>query len=316
MTLIRRTALLEDPTAFRRELPPPTLAMQRLRWGRRVTFAGLWTAACAGPQAALIALPGRGKRWWARIYWAGVCWALGVERRVLGRIEHRAGRPVVFACNHTSWLDVPALGGTLEACFVAKAEVGHWPVVRTIAWLGRTVFVSRRARETGRERDSMRARLAAGDDLILFPEGTSSDGARVLPFRSPFFAVAECDETVAPLVQPVSIVFDELDGLPARRGARPVSAWYGDMELGSHFWRLAGHRHLRATILLHPAVDPAAFPSRKALAQSVWNTVAAGAALLRQNRPVPPAAAVAPSRLATSVSLDRTATIIGTTAKS
>lgn len=262
------------------------MAVQRLRWLRRVVLALFWTLPCAALQAVLLLLPGGGKKWLARVYWAGICRVLGVERRVIGQAVSN-GRPVLFACNHTSWLDVPALGGTLEACFVAKAEVATWPVVRTIARLGRTVFVSRRASETGRERDSMRARLLGGDSLILFPEGTSSDGTRLLPFRSPFFAVVEAaGGDTLPLIQPVSIVFDRLDDLPARRSTRPISSWYGDMDLGGHFWRLARHRHLRATILLHDPVDPAAYTSRKAIAQAVWSVISAGNAALRQGRDV------------------------------
>lgn len=255
---------------------------QGWRCARRALAFLLWTLPSAVLQAALIRLPGDGKRRFARLYWAGVCRLLGLRRRVVGERAESRGRPVLFVANHTSWLDVPALGGTLTACFVAKSEVGTWPGVRVIARLGRTVFVSRRASETGRERDGMRARLAAGDDLILFPEGTSSDGARVLPFRSAFLAVAEGADP--PLVQPVSVVYDRLDGLPTGRTARPVSSWYGDMDLGSHFYRLARHRSLRATIVLHPPLDPADFPGRKALAAALWQAVAEQAAALRQNR--------------------------------
>ena len=97
----------------------------------------------------------------------------------------------------------------------------------------------------------MRATLRAGDKLILFPEGTSSDGSRVLPVRSSSFALAEMkpgDELAdIPLVQPVSVVYDRLGGLPAGRASRPVFAWYGDMDIASHFWRLAQHIGLRAT---------------------------------------------------------------------
>ena len=274
---------------------------------RRVVLALLWTLPCAAVQAVLLLLPGHGKKWLARIYWAGICRVLGVERRVIGQVVP-GGRPLLFACNHTSWLDVPALGGTLEACFVAKAEVGTWPIVRTIARLGRSVFVSRRPSETGRERDSMRARLLGGDNLILFPEGTSSDGARVLPFRSPFFAIVEAvSGDTLPLIQPVSIVFDRLDYLPARRSTRPVSSWYGDMDLGSHFWRLARHRHLRATIVLHDPIDPASFTSRKAIAQAVWSVILGGNAALRQGRPFKPFKEAAPV-----LSLDRTTPNIAT----
>jgi 1-acyl-sn-glycerol-3-phosphate acyltransferase len=267
----------------------------RARAVRRGGAALLWTVPAAAVQAVLLLLPGRGKIVFARIYWAVVARLLGLQVRVIGAPARPAdGRPVVFASNHSSWLDIPALGGALEACFIAKEEVGQWPLIRTIARLGRTVFVSRRASDTGRERDGMRSRLAGGDNLILFPEGTSSDGSRVLPFRSPFFSIVEdAGAGKRPLIQPVSIVYDRLNGLPMGRSSRPVCAWYGDMELGSHFWRLARYRGLRATILLHQPVDPAAYPSRKALARAVWQTVADGAATLRQNRPLQPASQTA-----------------------
>ena len=134
----------------------------------------------------------------------------------------------------------------------------------------------------------MRERLRAGDNLILFPEGTSSDGSRVLPFRSSFLAVAEAAGGPPPVIQPVSIVYDRLGGLPTRRASRPVFAWYGDMDIASHFWRLGQHPGMRVTVLLHAPLDPAAFPDRKALSQAVWRTVADGASTLRQNRPAQP----------------------------
>ncbi len=288
-----------------RRMPPMDLALfsgydalpapgkPRLMQAARAVWRGglalLWTVPAAALQALLIRLPGRGKVVFARVYWATVARIIGVRVRVIGTQARRpGGRAVVFASNHSSWLDVLVLGGTLEACFIAKAEVGRWPVIRTIARLGRTVFVSRRKGDTGRERDGMRARLDGGDNLVLFPEGTSSDGSRVLPFRSAFFSIAEEREGKQPLIQPVSVVYDMLAGLPMGRASRPVSAWYGDMELGSHFWRLARYRGLRATILLHAPLDPAAFPSRKALSQAVWRTVAEGASTLRQNRPATP----------------------------
>jgi 1-acyl-sn-glycerol-3-phosphate acyltransferase len=273
----------------------PRQRTHRLRSVRRGAAIALWTLPAAAIQAGMLVLPGRGKIVFARLYWASLCRLLGLQVRVIGMPARQDGRPVVFASNHSSWLDILALGGVLEGCFIAKEEVGRWPVIRTVARLGRTVFVSRRAANTGRERDAMRDRLDAGDNLILFPEGTSSDGSRVLPFRSVFFSVVEArtgevqQRPLRPLIQPVSVVYDQLGGLPMGRASRPVFAWYGDMDLASHFWRLAQHRGLRATVLLHAPVDPAAYASRKALSQAVWQTVAEGAATLRQNRPVLPA---------------------------
>ncbi len=261
-----------------------------------------WTLISGVIQSAMLALPGRGKARFARVYWSAICTLLGMKVRVIGAPATGGARPVVYASNHSSWLDVPVLGGSLLACFVSKDDVGRWPVVGQVARLGRTIFVSRQRGTTGRERDDMRLRLAAGDDLILFPEGTSSDGTRVLPFHSSFFGVAKpsgahgdlqhATGRGGPLVQPVSVVYDRLAGLPVGNARRAVFSWYGDMDLASHFWQLAQWRSMRASILLHPPLDPADFPTRKALAQAAWDAVAEGAALLRQNRPVDaPAAA-------------------------
>lgn len=286
------------------EAPVGDGVVRRIRAVRRGLLVLAFTAVAIVIQAVCLVLPGRAKVRFARVYWATLCRLIGLRVRVVGTQARReaggegggeggreGGRSVVFASNHSSWLDVLVLGGSLEACFVAKAEVGQWPVVRTVARLGRTVFVSRQSRAVGRERDAMRGRLEDGDNLILFPEGTSNDGSRVLPFRSTFFSVVDVVKDGGgsrPMIQPVSVVYDQLGGLPIGRASRAVFAWYGDMELASHFWRLAQQKGLRATILLHAPVDPAHYASRKALSAAVWETVAAGAAALRQNRPAVP----------------------------
>lgn len=252
---------------------------------RRFSALLLWTLPAIVVQSVCILLPGRPKVVFARIYWSMICRIMGLRVRVTGQ-SAAGSRPVVFVSNHSSWLDIPVLGGRLEACFISKDDVLRWPLVGTIARLGRTVFVSRQRTSTGRERASMVGRLARGDNLVLFPEGTTSDGSRVLPFRSSFFAIAEGDP--CPLIQPVSVVYDRLGGLPAGRACRPLFAWYGDMEIAPHFWRLAQYRGLRATVLLHAPLDPANFADRKAMAEAVWTAVAHGAAALRQNRPAQP----------------------------
>ncbi len=279
---------------------PGRALLRGLRAARRGALVVLWTLLAVLLQAVLIQLPGRAKVGFARFYWRIVTWLLGMHVRVIGRKvdAERAGprRPVVFVSNHSSWLDIPTLGGLLDACFVSKAEVGRWPGIGIVATLGRTVFVSRRPGDTGRERDEMRARLAGGDNLLLFPEGTSSDGSRVLPFRSPFFSIVEKSETYQlPLVQPLSIVYDRLGWLPTGKAARPMFAWYGGMDFAPHFWRFAQQRGLRATVVFHAPLDPAQFSSRKALAQATWTIIAEGAAALRQNR-MPAIAASEPAR--------------------
>jgi 1-acyl-sn-glycerol-3-phosphate acyltransferase len=264
----------------------------RFRAVRRLATAVLWTLLCIPVQSALLALPGRAKARFPILYFRTLCFLLGLRVQVIGRPSQH--RPVLFVANHSSWLDIPVLGAVLEAAFVSKVEVGTWPVIRTVARLGRTVFVSRNRGATGKEAEEMRARMAAGDNLILFPEGTSNDGTRVLPFRSAFFAIAHG----AREVQPVSVVYDRLGGLPACRRDRPLFAWYGDMEMGSHVWRLARRSGARVTVVLHEPFSPGRLPNRKALAAEAERIVTLGAERLRQNRPVEPLAPRLPETVA------------------
>jgi 1-acyl-sn-glycerol-3-phosphate acyltransferase len=254
----------------------------RFRAIRRMAGAVIWTLIAIPIQAVLIRLSARAATSFARTYHAVLCRLIGIKVQVLGTPS--ASPSVLFVSNHSSWLDVLVLGGVLEAAFVSKAEVGAWPLVGTVARLGRTVFVSRKRNHTGKEAEEIQQRLAAGDSIILFPEGTSNDGTRVLPFRSSFLAAAQH----AKQVQPVSLVYDRLGGLPACRRDRPFFAWYGDMDIATHFWRIARRSGARATVLLHEPADPAAFPDRKALTAATSEVVADGAALLRQNRPAAP----------------------------
>jgi lyso-ornithine lipid O-acyltransferase len=254
----------------------------RIRAVRRIVSALLWTGLAIPIQAFLVLLPGSAKIGFARTYHAVLCRLIGLRVQVIG--TPAAGGPVLFISNHSSWLDVLVLGGVLPAAFVAKAEVGNWPVVRTVARLGRTLFVSRSRGSTVRETAAMRERLAGGDSLILFPEGTSSDGARVLPFRSSFLAVADA----ARQVQPVTVVYDRLGGLPCCRRDRPLFAWYGDMDIASHFWRIARRNGARVTVLLHDPFAPDAVADRKTLSNECFRIVSEGAARLRQNRPAQP----------------------------
>ncbi|CAP54781.1 putative 1-acyl-sn-glycerol-3-phosphate acyltransferase [Gluconacetobacter diazotrophicus PA1 5] len=280
----------------------------RLRATARLVAIAVWVPLSVGFEALLLLVPGTAKIRWTRVIWGMLCRLLSLDIRVIGtragtvggaRARARGERPVIYVSNHASWLDVPVLGTVLPSVFVAKGDIGNWPIMGTVSRIGRTIFVSRQRSTTGRERDEMVGRLINGDNLVLFPEGTSSDGARVLPFMSAFFAIAKMPALrkgadtqppmltyapgMAPLIQPVSLVYDRLDGLNVNRHRRAVFSWYGDMDLAPHVWQLAQWRSMRATVMLHPALDPDDFPSRKALAQAAWNAVAEGAALLRRN---------------------------------
>jgi len=237
-------------------------------------LVALWTLLAVPVQALLLTRKGRGKERFARVYWRGVARVLGLKLRVVGELA--AARPVVFVANHSSWLDIVALGAVLPACFIAKGDVADWPVIGAIARLGRTVFVSRARDTVVREQRELEGRLAAGDNILLFPEGTTSDGNRVLPFASAFLTLAFCPAN--PAVQPVTIVYDQLDGLPVRRADRPELAWYGDMDLAPHVLKLGRRRSYRATIVLGAPVPPGVHKNRKLLSAALECEIAATAA--------------------------------------
>jgi 1-acyl-sn-glycerol-3-phosphate acyltransferase len=269
------------------QLPRQRHLLRQVRAVRRTLWIALFLPFAILIQTVLIRLPGPQKAQFGRFFWHTVAVMLGLRVRLVGTPAggpaRTTTRPIIYVCNHSSWLDIPAIGGQLTGRFVAKDDVAAWPIISTVARLGRTVFVTRNRAGTLRERDEMQQALLAGDDLVLFPEGTSSDGSRVLPFRSPFFAAAYGE--AKPLIQPVSVVFDRLAGLPVTHASRTVFAWYGDMSLAPHFWQVAQWRGKRVSLLFHPPLDPADFADRKALAQATWQVVADGAAALRQNRP-------------------------------
>ncbi len=241
---------------------------------RRSAAYILWTLALLPAQIVAVALQlGLAERI-PRFYHRGVCRFIGLDVARRGEMSPR--RPTLFVCNHTSYLDITVLGGLITGCFVAKREVADWPFYGLLAKLQRSVFVTRRRGKTGGARDELAGRLDAGDNLILFPEGTSNDGNRVLPFKSALFSVAERRPHDAPLtVQPVSIAYSKLDGQPMPRHLRPLVAWYGDMELVGHLWRLLGLGTLTVEVTFHPPVTIEAFGTRKALATHCHATIAA-----------------------------------------
>jgi 1-acyl-sn-glycerol-3-phosphate acyltransferase len=264
----------------------------RLRLWRLMIYLA-WTLPLMPVQALGLAL----KRPWAvtfpRFYHRVCCRLLGIRVRRVG--EPTALRPALYVANHISYLDITALGSLLAGGFVAKAEVARWPLYGWLARMQRCVFVDRQVRSTAEQRDAIADRLAAGEALILFPEGTSHDGNRLLPFKSALFAAAMPPEIV---VQPVSVTYTRLDGMPIGRGFRPLFAWYGDMTMAPHLWRLLGLGTLEIIIGFHRPTSFAECGSRKALAAYCEARILAGVNAARTGRREPIPAAPARDRAA------------------
>lgn len=173
-----------------------------------------------------------------RLYHRLFCAMIGVRIREIGQRSRQT--PVLILSNHVSWLDICVITALAPAVFVAKSEVARWPVFGWLARLQRTIFVERKRRQkTGAATQEIAGRLLGGDAVVLFAEGTSSDGTRVLPFRSALIGAvhhALGDSTHnAVTVQPLSIAYVGFRGVPIGRALRDHVAWYGDADLMPHF---------------------------------------------------------------------------------
>jgi len=231
---------------------------------RRMSFYLAWTLVLMPVQATGLILRRSWTAHFPRFYHRRCCRILGFDVRLIGKPASTG--PVLFAANHVSYTDITVLGSLIAGSFVAKSEVSDWPLFGWLAKLQRSVFVDRQVRSAAVQRDAIAQRLAAGDALILFPEGTSNDGNFILPFKSALFSVVFNREQPV-TVQPVSLAYTRLDGLPIGRTMRPFFAWYGDMNLSPHLWRLLGLGRIEVTVEFHPPVSITEFGSRKALAE-------------------------------------------------
>lgn len=242
-------------------------------------------------QALLVRTSPRYARTFPHWYHRRVCRLFGIRLTIDGEVV--SGQPVLLVANHTSWLDIPVLSAVAPVSFVAKKEVGRWPFVSALARLQRTVFVDREKRSgAGDTANEMMRRLEQGDALVLFAEGTSSDGNRVLPFKTSLFAAAKppakfgSGPAPAVLVQTLSIVYTHLHGVPFGRGDRPHVGWYGDMELTSHAWALlkAGPLDVRVRVGLPQTLE--SFADRKELAAKSEKEVRENVVRILRGRPI------------------------------
>ncbi len=170
-----------------------------------------------------------------------VCRVIGI--RVTEHGVPSTDRPLLITPNHASWMDIVTISSVLPVSFVSKAEVAKWPIFGTFARLQRTVFVDRTRRsDTGRVAGEIAQRLADGDAMVLFAEGTSGDGNHILPFRSALIGAARHAITGSDSdrvwIQPMSVAYTRLHGIPMGRQFRPMAAWYGDMDMVPHLWAI------------------------------------------------------------------------------
>ena len=190
---------------------------------------------------------------------------IGLRILTYGKVSQNSR--TLYISNHASYLDIIALGAVDNLNFIAKKEVAAWPVLGFLARLQRTIFIERRRMKIVGQREKILSRLDQGTKLVLFAEGTSNDGIHVQPFKSSLFSVlyGVADQRRITL-QPVSIAYTRLDGIPIGRRFMPKLAWYGDMSLLPHLFRLLGLGSITIEIKFHEPIDPSGFKTRHDLA--------------------------------------------------
>ncbi|MGV6804756.1 MAG: lysophospholipid acyltransferase family protein [Ruegeria sp.] len=200
---------------------------------------------------------------------------LGIRIETSGELMREQGAVVA---NHTSWLDIFALNAPKRVYFVSKAEVAKWPAIGWLARATGTVFIERNPKKAREQTRVFEERLKAGHKLLFFPEGTSTDGLRVLPFKSTLFAAFFAEELRDFMhIQPVSVVYHPPKGKPDR-----FYGWWGEMDFGPHLLKTLGARQQgRVQLIFHSSARVSDFPSRKALASHCEQAVRHGHALAR-----------------------------------
>lgn len=273
-------------TWFSQDPPPPTLKFSVADWWRIVRRAVPLIIVVFGGLGLLLSVrlverPVYGMhRPWTPAITVAVC---RISLRLLGLSVKVEGEPLkgvgAMVANHTSWLDIFTLNAIDRLYFVSKAEVSKWP---GIGWLARatgTVFIKRERAEARGQVAVFQDRLKAGHRLLFFPEGTSTDGLQVLPFKPTLFAAffdASLPEGIQ--IQPITVRYVPPPGSDPR-----TYGWWGDMEFGPHLLStLAISSPGYIKVALHPPVRVCDFPNRKTLASILEKTVRGG--LLRDGR--------------------------------
>lgn len=233
-----------------------------------------------------------------RLYHRVLCALIGVRICEIGR--RSTASPALILSNHVSWLDITVISALSPVVFVAKSEVAGWPVFGWLAKLQRTIFINRQARhQTGAATREIAGRLLGGDAVVLFAEGTSSDGTRVLPFRSALVgavhhALGNSTRHTSIMVQPISLAYVGFGGVPIGRALRERVAWYGDADLLPHLLQVLASGAVDVTVSWGEAVAYDVNADRKAIAREAEKSVRRMTAAALRAAPPERAAPAAP----------------------
>lgn len=186
---------------------------------------------------------------------------LGIKITIKGEISNKPG---LIVSNHGSWVDIFLISSILRTVFVAKNDVSKWPIISLLAKLQKTIFIDRNnPRKLIRTIKDIEKRILKNEKIVIFAEGTSSDGNKILPFKSSIFLICDLMKEKNINIQPISIAYIKYNGLAIDRTSRPLIAWYGNMNLLSHLFNMIKSGSFDIEITFHNKIDLSEKKSRK-----------------------------------------------------
>ena len=195
----------------------------------------------------------------------------GIKIKTFGKVSINS--PILLISNHASYLDIIILGSLFKTSFIAKKEISKWPLLGILAKLQNTIFIDRRVSSLKNQENQIIKHLNEKKNLVIFPEGTSSDGNRVLPFKSSLFNIFEKNLNSKILVQTITIVYKKINGIPMNRTERKNITWHSNMDLIPNIFNVLKKLSIEVEIIFNDEFLPSKEYDRKKLALHCWEKI-------------------------------------------
>ncbi|MBL8641386.1 MAG: 1-acyl-sn-glycerol-3-phosphate acyltransferase [Alphaproteobacteria bacterium] len=249
--------------------------MKKFIAGFKTFLIAIWTILIATIQSLfLLIYKGKASYVLPRIWHKGMCKIIGLKVQIRGTPVHE--KQLIYISNHLSYLDIPVIGSVLKASFIGKDDIAGWPIIGHLAKAQQTAFISRTSRNAKKVANALDVMLADGKSLILFPEGTSSTGETVLPFKSSLFSIAQPKNLPVIPIQPFIIDLIDADGKPLTPQTRDYYAWYADMEFAPHIWIFMQTKGATVRLTFLDVITPKEGQDRKELCRIVEEQISSG----------------------------------------
>ena len=252
--------------------------MKKLKASVKFLLFALLTLPIVALQSLLLLIhTGKGAYILPWLWQNAVCLIFRIKVKITG--APYTDKQTIYVSNHISYLDIPVIGSLLRASFVAKKDVASWPVFGFLSTLQQTAFISRDRADATKAKNDLDQMLNDGKSLIIFPEGTSTDGREVVPFKSSLFSIAMKEELTDIYIQPITLKMETVDKKTLETQAdRDLYSWHINMDapLADHLWLFAKSKGAEISLNFHRPVKAHDFENRKTLAKSCYDSVSSG----------------------------------------